>query len=54
LKSGFKRGDDNMTKKGMYVESGDYFPKHIRKQFGLGEFNKDNKKTTKKTTKKSK
>ena len=43
-----------MAKKGMYVEPTDYFPKHIRKQFGLGEFNKDNKKVAKKTTKESK
>ena len=43
-----------------YSEPGDYFPKSVRKKFGLGEFAKDSntsdtkKKTTKKTVKKSK
>lgn len=32
-----------------YTEPSDFFPKEIRKKAGLGEFNKDTKKTTKKT-----
>ena len=43
-----------MAKKPQYIEPSEYFPKEIRKEFGLGEFNKNAKKTTpKKTTKKS-
>ncbi|MBQ0165375.1 MAG: hypothetical protein KBS75_09305 [Bacteroidales bacterium] len=49
-----------MKKKNVYYEPGDYFPKEIRKKFGLGEFNTDEygktpeKKTTKKTGTKKK
>lgn len=43
--------------KGMYTEPSNYFPKEIRKEFGLGEYAKKEKAgSTKKsnTTKKSK
>ena len=48
-----KRGK-NMTKKIMYSEPNDFFPKELRKKYGLGEYAKENKnKSNDKTSKKS-
>lgn len=43
-----------MAKNITYVEPIDYFPKELRKQFGIGEFEKPEKKTEKKKTEKKK
>ena len=32
-----------MTKKIMYSEPNDFFPKELRKKYGLGEYAKENK-----------
>ena len=38
------------TKKVKYIEPAEYIPKHLRKEFGLGEYAETNTKTdTKKT-----
>ena len=47
------------NKKVKYVEPAEYFPKELRKKYGLGEFaketpKKDEKKTATKDTKKTK
>ena len=43
-----------MTKKIMYSEPNDFFPKELRKKYGLGEYAKENKnKSNDKTSKKS-
>lgn len=43
-----------MTKKIMYSEPNDFFPKELRKKYGLGEYAKENKnKSSDKTSKKS-
>ena len=47
-----------MAKNDIYLEPENYFPKELRKKFGLGEYNTDAntgaKKTVKKTTSKKK
>lgn len=42
------------TKKQVYSEPAEYFPKEIRKKYGLGEYASTNKKPVKKTVKKTK
>lgn len=42
-----------MAKKIVYSEPADYFPKEIRKQAGIGEYAKTEKKSDKQSTKKS-
>lgn len=42
-----------MAKNSTYYEPENYFPKEIRKMYGLGEFNSDTNTGTKKTVKKS-
>ena len=42
------------TKKAKYVEPADYFPKEIRKKYGLGEYAKETPKKDEKKAEKKK